>query len=234
MLSIRGLAVHYGIFQAIHDLDLDVLEGQTVSLLGANGSGKSTILKTVSGIKKPTRGEITFQGMRIDQEKPENIVRRGIGSIMEGRRLFPYMSVLENLKMGAFARRDKDLVRADLDKMFQRFPILKEKANERAGLLSGGQQEMVAVARGLMANPKFLIMDEPCQGLSPIMVKEIASIIHDIKSEGITILLVEHNVSIALGVADKVYILQNGRIRFEGNPSEFSENEFVQKVYLAG
>jgi branched-chain amino acid transport system ATP-binding protein len=118
--------------------------------------------------------------------------------------------------------------------MFQRFPILKEKANERAGLLSGGQQEMVAVARGLMANPKFLVMDEPCQGLSPIMVKEIASIIRDIKSEGMTILLVEHNVSIALGVADKVYILQNGRIRFEGNPDEFSENEFVQKVYLAG
>jgi branched-chain amino acid transport system ATP-binding protein len=142
--------------------------------------------------------------------------------------------VLENLKMGAFARSDKAAIRDDLDKMFQRFPILKEKANERAGLLSGGQQEMVAVARGLMANPKFLVMDEPCQGLSPIMVKEIASIIRDIKSEGMTILLVEHNVSIALGVADKVYILQNGRIRFEGNPDEFSENEFVQKVYLAG
>jgi branched-chain amino acid transport system ATP-binding protein len=228
------LSVHYGIFQAIHDLDLEVLEGQTVSLLGANGSGKSTILKTVSGIKKPTRGEISFEGNRIEAEKPENIVRLGIGSIMEGRRLFPYMTVLENLKMGAFARSDKAAIRDDLDKMFQRFPILKEKANERAGLLSGGQQEMVAVARGLMANPKFLVMDEPCQGLSPIMVKEIASIIRDIKSEGMTILLVEHNVSIALGVADKVYILQNGRIRFEGNPDEFSENEFVQKVYLAG
>lgn len=234
MLSIKGLSVHYGIFQAIHDLDLEVLEGQTVSLLGANGSGKSTILKTVSGIKKPTRGEISFEGNRIEAEKPENIVRLGIGSIMEGRRLFPYMTVLENLKMGAFARSDKAAIRDDLDKMFQRFPILKEKANERAGLLSGGQQEMVAVARGLMANPKFLVMDEPCQGLSPIMVKEIASIIRDIKSEGMTILLVEHNVSIALGVADKVYILQNGRIRFEGNPDEFSENEFVQKVYLAG
>jgi branched-chain amino acid transport system ATP-binding protein len=234
VLSIKGLSVHYGIFQAIHDLDLEVLEGQTVSLLGANGSGKSTILKTVSGIKKPTRGEISFEGNRIEAEKPENIVRLGIGSIMEGRRLFPYMTVLENLKMGAFARSDKAAIRDDLDKMFQRFPILKEKANERAGLLSGGQQEMVAVARGLMANPKFLVMDEPCQGLSPIMVKEIASIIRDIKSEGMTILLVEHNVSIALGVADKVYILQNGRIRFEGNPDEFSENEFVQKVYLAG
>ena len=234
MLRISGLSVHYGIFQAIHDLDLEVLKGQTVSLLGANGSGKSTILKTVSGIKKPTRGEIEFEGRRIDAEKPENIVRLGIGSIMEGRRLFPYMTVLENLKMGAFARTDKAAILQDIDNMYQRFPILKEKANERSGLLSGGQQEMVAVARGLMANPNLLLMDEPCQGLSPIMVKEIASIIRDIKSEGMTILLVEHNVSIALGVADKVYILQNGRIRFKGDPGEFSENEFVQKVYLAG
>ena len=234
MLSIKGLSVHYGIFQAIHELDMEVPEGKTVTLLGANGSGKSTILKTVSGIKKPTSGEIRFQEARIDGEKPENIVRWGIGSIMEGRRLFPYMTVIENLKMGAFARSDKIGIRDDLDGMLERFPILKEKANDRAGHLSGGQQEIVAVARGLMARPKLLVMDEPCQGLSPIMVKEIASIIRDIKSEGMTILLVEHNVSIALGVADKVYILQNGRMRFEGSPDDFSESEFVQKVYLAG
>ena len=234
MLSIKGLSVHYGIFQAIHELDMEVPEGETVSLLGANGSGKSTILKTVSGLKKPSSGEIRFQEARIDGEKPENIVRGGIGSILEGRRLFPYMTVIENLKMGAFARSDKNGIRDDLDGMLERFPILKEKANDRAGHLSGGQQEIVAVARGLMARPKLLVMDEPCQGLSPIMVKEIASIINDIKSEGMTILLVEHNVSIALGVADKVYILQNGRMRFEGNPDDFSESEFVQKVYLAG
>ena len=234
MLSIKGLSVHYGIFQAIHELDMNVPEGKTVTLLGANGSGKSTILKAVSGIKKPTSGEIRFQETRIDGEKPENIVRGGIGSILEGRRLFPYMTVIENLKMGAFARSDKDGIRDDLDGMLERFPILKEKANDRAGHLSGGQQEIVAVARGLMARPKLLVMDEPCQGLSPIMVKEIASIIRDIKSEGMTILLVEHNVSIALGVADKVYILQNGRMRFEGDPGDFSESEFVQKVYLAG
>lgn len=234
MLSIKGLSVHYGIFQAIHELDMEVPEGETVSLLGANGSGKSTILKAVSGLKKPSSGEIRFEDARIDGEKPENIVRGGIGSILEGRRLFPYMTVIENLKMGAFARSDKDGIRDDLDGMLERFPILKEKANDRAGNLSGGQQEIVAVARGLMARPKLLVMDEPCQGLSPIMVKEIASIIRDIKSEGMTILLVEHNVSIALGVADKVYILQNGRMRFEGNPDDFSENEFVQKVYLAG
>ena len=234
MLSIKGLSVHYGIFQAIHELDMEVPEGETVSLLGANGSGKSTILKTVSGLKKPSSGEIRFQETRIDGDKPENIVRGGIGSILEGRRLFPYMTVIENLKMGAFARSDKNGIRDDLDGMLERFPILKEKANDRAGHLSGGQQEIVAVARGLMARPKLLVMDEPCQGLSPIMVKEIASIINDIKSEGMTILLVEHNVSIALGVADKLYILQNGRMRFEGNPDDFSESEFVQKVYLAG
>ena len=234
MLSIKGLSVHYGIFQAIHELDMEVPEGETVSLLGANGSGKSTILKAVSGLKKPSSGEIRFQETRIDGEKPEDIVRWGIGSILEGRRLFPYMTVIENLKMGAFARSDKSGIREDLEGMLARFPILKEKANDRAGNLSGGQQEIVAVARGLMARPKLLVMDEPCQGLSPIMVKEIASIIRDIKSEGMTILLVEHNVSIALGVADKVYILQNGRMRFEGNPDDFSENEFVQKVYLAG
>jgi len=234
VLSIKGLAVHYGIFQAIHDLDMEIPEGQTVSLLGANGSGKSTILKAVSGLVQPTSGEITFSGKRIDGDKPENIVHMGIGSVMEGRRLFPYMSVLENLMMGAFSRRDKDGVAADLEHMFERFPILKEKANERAALLSGGQQEMVAVARGLMARPKLLVMDEPCQGLSPIMVKEIAGIIRDIHSDGMTILLVEHNVSIALGVADKVYILQNGTIRYEGNPDDFTEDEFVQKVYLAG
>ena len=234
MLSIRGLSVHYGIFQAIHELDMEVPEGETVSLLGANGSGKSTILKAVSELKKPSSGEIRFQEVRIDGEKPENIVRGGIGSILEGRRLFPYMTVIENLKMGAFARSDKDGIRDDLDGMLERFPILKEKANDRAGHLSGGQQEIVTVARGLMARPKLLVMDEPCQGLSPIMVKEIASIIRDIKSEGMTILLVEHNVSIALGVADKVYILQNGRMRFEGSPDDFSENEFAQKVYLAG
>lgn len=234
MLSIKDLSVHYGIFQAIHDLDMEVPEGKTVSLLGANGSGKSTILKTIAGLKQPTRGEIWFKGKRIDSEKPEKIVRMGIGSVMEGRHLFPHMTVLENLKMGAFARSDKEGISQDLDEMFRRFPVLREKANERAGLLSGGQQEMVAVARGLMARPKLLVMDEPCQGLSPVMVKEIASIIRDIKSEGMTILLVEHNVSIALGVADKIYILQNGRIRFEGNPDEFSEDEFVQKVYLAG
>ncbi len=234
MLSIKGLSVHYGIFQAIHDLDMEVGEGQTVSLLGANGSGKSTILKAVSGLKQPTAGEISFEGKRIDGDKPEHIVRLGIGSVMEGRRLFPYMSVLENLKMGAFARRDKDGIQADLEHMFELFPILREKAKDRAGLLSGGQQEMVAVARGLMARPKLLVMDEPCQGLSPIMVKEIASIIREIHGDGMTILLVEHNVSIALGVADKVYILQNGTIRYEGNPNDFTEDEFVQKVYLAG
>lgn len=234
MLSISGLSVHYGVFQAIHDLAMEVPIGQVVSLLGANGSGKSTILKTVSGLKTPTEGEIRFEGARIDGMKPEEIVRLGVGSVLEGRRLFPYMTVHENLRMGAFSRNDKDGIAQDVERLLERFPVLKEKLHERTGLLSGGQQEIVAVARGLMARPKLLIMDEPCQGLSPIMVKEIVRIIERIKQENMTILLVEHNVSVALGLADRVYILQNGRIRYEGDPRDFTADEFVQKVYLAG
>ena len=234
MLSIKNLSVHYGLFQIVNELDIDVPKGKIVSLLGANGSGKSTILKTISGLKKPSGGEIWFEGKRIDNEKPENIVRLGISSVMEGRHLFHQMTVLENLKMGAFARSDKEGISHDLDKMFHRFPALVKKSGERAGSLSGGQQEMVAVARSLMAKPKFLVMDEPCQGLSPVLVKDIANIIRDIKSEGITVLLVEHNLSVALGVADEIYLLRNGGIQFKGNPEEFSEDEFVQKVYLSG
>ena len=234
MLSIRGLSVHYGVFQAIHGLAMDVQAGQVVSLLGANGSGKSTILKAISGLKTPTEGEIRFEGARIDGMKPETIVRLGVGSVLEGRRLFPYMTVHENLRMGAFSRNDKAGIAEDVERLLARFPVLKEKLDERTGLLSGGQQEIVAVARGLMARPKLLIMDEPCQGLSPIMVKEIVRIIERIKQENMTILLVEHNVSVALGLADRVYILQNGRIRYEGDPRDFTADEFVQKVYLAG
>ena len=234
LLETRELTKRFGGLAAVDGLDFEVHRGEILGVIGPNGSGKSTILKTISGIKRRTRGEIRFEGTRIDEEKPENIVKMGIASVMKGRRLFPYMTVLENLRMGAFSRSDAAGVRETIDEMFARFPVLEEKAAERAGLLSDGQQEMVAVARGLMAKPKLLVMDEPCQGLSPIMVKEISSIIHDLKEEGMTILLVEHNVSVALGAADTVYILRNGQIRFEGKPDEFSQDEFVQKVYLAG
>ena len=234
MLKIKNLSVHYGVFQAVKDVDLEVPEGKVVSLLGANGSGKSTILKTISGLKSPSGGEIWFQDHRIDNIPSEKIVQLGIGHIPEGRRLFPYMTVMENIKMGAYSRNDKAEIANDLDDLLNRFPVLKEKANSRAGTLSGGQQELLAVARGLMARPKILLMDEPCQGLSPILVKEIGEVIKKIHRTGIALLLIEHNVSVALGVADKVYILRNGSVVFEGASSDFTEEEFTKKVYLAG
>lgn len=184
MLKLCNLSIHYGVFQAVKDVDLEVPEGKVVSLLGANGSGKSTILKTISGLKSPSQGEIWFQDKRIDGLPAEKIVQEGISHIPEGRRLFPYMTVLENIKMGAFTRADKEEIAKDLDDIMTRFPILKEKAKARAGNLSGGQQELLAVARGLMARPKILLMDEPCQGLSPIMVKETREVIKKINGGG--------------------------------------------------
>ena len=234
MLKTTNLSVHYGMLEAVKDVHLEIPEGKVVSLLGANGSGKSTILKAISGLKSPTHGEIWFQDKRIDGMPADKIVKLGISQIPEGRRLFPYMTILENLKMGAFSRKDKAEIIKDLDGVFERFPALKRRANTRAGNLSGGEQELLAIARGLMARPKLLLMDEPCQGLSPIMIQEIGEAITSINQSGITVILIEHNVSVALGLAHKVYILRNSSIVFEGSPTEFSADEFVKKVYLAG
>ena len=234
MLRINNLCVNYGMLEAVKDVSMVVPEGKVVSLLGANGSGKSTILKTVSGLKAPRQGEILFEDTRVDGMETEAIVDFGISQIPEGRRLFPYMTVLENLNLGAYVRSSKaevDKVRAEV---FERFPMLKKRSKVRASSMSGGEQELLAVARGLMSRPRMLLMDEPCQGLSPIMVKEIGKTIRALKESGITILLVEHNVSIALGVADHVYILRNGRIVFEGSPDAFSADEFTKRIYLAG
>lgn len=234
MLKITDLTVNYGMLEAVKNVLIQVPEGKVVSLLGANGSGKSTILKTISGLKAPRRGEIQFQSQRIDGMPIDEIVRLGIGHIPEGRRLFPYMTVLENLNMGAYTQNNKKEIARIRNELFESFPMLKDKTNLRAGVLSGGEQELLAVARALMAKPKFIMMDEPCQGLSPIVVKQIGKTIKHINESGVTILLVEHNVSIALGVADIVYILRNGTIIFEGSPADFSEDEFTKKVYLAG
>ena len=234
MLRINDLCVNYGMLEAVKDVSMVVPEGKVVSLLGANGSGKSTILKTVSGLKAPRQGEILFEDTRVDGMETEAIVEFGISQIPEGRRLFPYMTVLENLNLGAYVRSSKaevDKIRAEV---FERFPMLKKRSRVRASSMSGGEQELLAVARGLMSRPRMLLMDEPCQGLSPIMVKEIGKTIRALKESGITILLVEHNVSIALGVADHVYILRNGRIVFEGSPDSFSSAEFTKRIYLAG
>lgn len=232
-LSIRNLTVHYGPLMAVRGMSMEVEWGVIVSLLGANGSGKSTILKTISGIKRPTSGEVWFEGKRIDGLSPPQIVRLGIAQVPEGRRLFPYMTVLENLKMGAYSRKDKE-VKQTMEEMFEHFPVLKERRNYKAQTLSGGEQEMVAIARCLMARPRFLLMDEPLQGLAPLVIDEIERIIYGLNADGITLLLVEHNVHMALGLADKVYILDSGKVAHEGSPEEMSHTEYVQKVYLAG
>lgn len=232
-LSIRDLCVHYGSLEAVRGISMEVERGVIVSLLGANGSGKSTILKTISGIKRSTSGEVWFEGRRIDGLSPPKIVKLGIAQVPEGRRLFPYMTVLENLKMGAYSRKDKE-IKQTMEEMFEHFPVLKVRRNYEARTLSGGEQEMVAIARCLMARPRFLLMDEPLQGLAPLVIDEIERIIYGLNANGITILLVEHNVHMALGLADKVYILDSGKVAHEGSPEEMSHTEYVQKVYLAG
>ena len=234
MLKINDLCVNYGMLEAVKDVSMEVPEGKVVSLLGANGSGKSTILKTVSGLKAPREGEIRFEDTKVDGMEIDAIVELGISQVPEGRRLFPYMTVLENLNLGAYVRSSRAEVDKVREEVFERFPALKRRSRVRAHSMSGGEQELLSVARALMSRPKLLLMDEPCQGLSPIMVKEIGKTIRSLNESGITILLVEHNVSIALGVADHVYILRNGGIVFEGSPDAFSADEFTKRIYLAG
>ena len=234
MLKINDLCVNYGMLEAVKNVSMEVPEGKVVSLLGANGSGKSTILKTVSGLKAPREGEILFDDTRVDGMEIDAIVALGISQVPEGRRLFPYMTVLENLNLGAYVRSSKAEVARVREEVFERFPALKRRSRVRAHSMSGGEQELLSVARALMSRPRMLLMDEPCQGLSPIMVKEIGKTIRSLNESGITILLVEHNVSIALGVADHVYILRNGGIVFEGSPDAFSADEFTKRIYLAG
>ena len=234
MLKINDLCVNYGMLEAVKNVSMEVPEGKVVSLLGANGSGKSTILKTVSGLKAPRQGEILFEDTKVDGMEIDAIVELGISQVPEGRRLFPYMTVLENLNLGAYVRSSKAEVDKVREEVFERFPALKRRSRVRAHSMSGGEQELLSVARALMSRPKLLLMDEPCQGLSPIMVKEIGKTIRSLNESGITILLVEHNVSIALGVADHVYILRNGGIVFEGSPDAFSADEFTKRIYLAG
>ena len=234
MLKINDLCVNYGMLEAVKNVSMEVPEGKVVSLLGANGSGKSTILKTVSGLKAPRQGEILFEDRKVDGMEIDAIVELGISQVPEGRRLFPYMTVLENLNLGAYVRSSRAEVDKVREEVFERFPALKRRSRVRAHSMSGGEQELLSVARALMSRPKLLLMDEPCQGLSPIMVKEIGQTIRSLNESGITILLVEHNVSIALGVADHVYILRNGGIVFEGSPDAFSADEFTKRIYLAG
>ena len=234
MLSVRNIKVHYGKAMALDGVSLEVTDGSVVSLIGANGAGKSTVLRAISGLTPLTSGEIWFSGKRIDGMETTKIVKLGIVHIPEGRRLFPYLTVFSNIKLGASLRNDKVGIENDLQDVFKHFPILGERRDQLAGTLSGGEQQMLAVARGLMAKPKMILLDEPSIGLSPIMVDEIGEIIKSINQTGVTVLLVEQNISLAFGVASRGYVLQVGKVVLEGDVPDLKNSEAVKRAYLGG
>jgi branched-chain amino acid transport system ATP-binding protein len=234
MLSIKNIYVHYDALEAVSDISMEIPEGSITSLLGANGSGKSTVLRAISGLKKLTSGEIWLDEQRIDTVPAYKNAKYGIAHVPEGRGLFPYMSVIENLRIGAYLRKDKNQVRRDIEEIFGHFPILRERRNKQAGFLSGGEQETLAIARALMVKPKLLLLDEPLQGIAPVVQQEIANIILDLNKRGLAILMVEHNVHMALEISHDVYILELGKVILHGPPQDLSKTEYVQKIYLAG
>jgi branched-chain amino acid transport system ATP-binding protein len=234
LLRIENLEVYYGKAKAIEGVSLDVDEGEIVALVGANGAGKTTILRAVSGSTKPASGVILFGGNRIDGVPAHRIVRAGIAQIPAGRMIFANMTVLDNLKIGAYLRKDRQQIREDIDRIYEHFPVLKEKQFQSGGELSGGQQQMLAIARALMARPRLLLMDEPSVGLSPILVAEISSIIRDIHSRGMSILLVEQNCRMALKLAKRAYVMELGKISLAGDSAELADNEMVKRCYLGG
>lgn len=234
MLRVNDVDVYYGAIHALKTLSLEVEQGSIVTLIGANGAGKTTTLKTISGILRPRSGSVFFKDMDISKVAPEKIVGMGISQVPEGRRVFASMSVLENLEMGAYLRKDKKGIAEDMDNVFARFPRLQERRKQLAGTLSGGEQQMLAIGRALMARPQLLLMDEPSMGLAPLLVKEIFSIIKDINEKGTTILLVEQNAHMALSIADKAYVIETGEIVLKGSAEELLKSEDVKKAYLGG
>ena len=234
LLSVKSLTVHYGKAMAVDNISLEVSEGGVVTIIGANGSGKSTILKALSGLTPISSGEICFQGRRIDGMAPFHIVSLGLAHIPEGRRLFPYLTVLSNLKLGASLRTDTAGIKEDMDAAFDLFPLLAARRDQKAGTLSGGEQQMLAIARSLMAKPKLLLMDEPSLGLAPKVVNELVPIIRKINEKGVGVLLVEQNVPLALKVARRGYALQVGKVILEGSIDAFKGSDIVKKAYMGG
>ncbi len=232
LLEVKNLSVHYGKAQALRDVSLVVGDDEIVAIIGANGAGKTTILKSISGLVTATSGEIWFDGHKINRRPPEKIARRGIGICMEGRRLFPFMTVLENLQMGAFSRKDKNMINQDLERVFVQFPVLSERQNQKAGTLSGGEQQMLTIARTLMSKPKLLMLDEPSLGLAPIIVKNITRIIKDLNKNGLPILLIEQNAQMALTLAQRGYVLEVGAITTQGDTQSLRGNKHVKEAYL--
>jgi branched-chain amino acid transport system ATP-binding protein len=232
VLEVRDVHTYYGSIQALKGISLEVLEGQIVTLIGANGAGKSTTLRSINGLNRPRRGTITFRERDITSTPADQVVKMGISQAPEGRRLFPRMSVLENLEMGAFQRKDRSGIREDRDRVFELFPRLAERRHQKAGTMSGGEQQMCAIGRALMARPKLLLLDEPSMGLAPIFVEKIFEIVKEINEQGTPILLVEQNALMALDVADRGYVLETGRVALEGPAGELRQNEQVRKTYL--
>ena len=234
MLKIDDINVYYGAIHAIKGISLTVQQGEIVTLIGANGAGKSTTLRTISGLLKPKTGSITFQGQDIAGTPAHKIVGLGISQVPEGRRIFTEMTVMENLDLGAFIRKDKDGIAADKKHIFELFPRLEERQDQVAGTLSGGEQQMLAMGRALMSRPKLLLLDEPSMGLAPLLIKEIFSIIEDINKSGTTVLLVEQNANMALSIANRAYVLETGRITLSGDAKKLAASEDVRKAYLGG
>ncbi|KXT96152.1 ABC transporter ATP-binding protein / Branched-chain amino acid transport ATP-binding protein LivF [Streptococcus oralis] len=234
MLKVENLSVHYDMIQAVRDVSFEVNEGEVVSLIGANGAGKTTILRTLSGLVRPSAGKIQFLGKEIQKLPAQKIVAGGLSQVPEGRHVFPGLTVMENLEMGAFLKKNREENQANLKKVFSRFPRLEERKNQDAATLSGGEQQMLAMGRALMSTPKLLLLDEPSMGLAPIFIQEIFDIIQDIQKQGTTVLLIEQNANKALAISDRGYVLETGKIVLSGTGKELAASDEVRKAYLGG
>lgn len=234
MLEVKNLSVHYGMIQAVKDVSFYVNKGEIVSLIGANGAGKTTILKTLSGLVQPSQGELTFKDSNLLKKTPPKIVKSGLIQVPEGRHIFPGMSVSENLELGGFLSRDKAEEQRILEIVYNRFPVLRERMKQDAATLSGGEQQMLAIGRALMSKPDLLLLDEPSMGLAPIFIREIFNIIEEINQQGTTILLIEQNAKMALSISDRGYVLETGQVVLEGSGQVLLDSEDVQKAYLGG
>ena len=234
MLKVENLVVRYGMIEAVKGISFEVRDGEIVTLIGANGAGKTTTLHAISGLLKPASGSIMMDDVNLVKTPGYKIVTMGLAQVPEGRRVFAEQTVAENLALGAYFRKDKDNIQKDLDRVYELFPRLKERMKQPAGTLSGGEQQMLAMGRALMSSPKIMLLDEPSMGLSPLLVKEIFRIIVDINKSGTTVLLVEQNAKMALGIADRAYVLETGKITMEGTGAQLANDERVKKAYLGG
>ena len=234
MLKVTDLHVYYGAIHALKGISFELNEGEIVALIGANGAGKSTLLNTISGLLEAPRGKVEYLDEVISNTPPQDIVKKQVVQVPEGRKIFPKMSVIENLEMGAYFMKDNRQVQSKIDAMLERFPLIKDRRNQLGGTLSGGEQQMLAIARGLMADPKLMLLDEPSMGLAPVLVEEIFDVIEDINKQGTSILLVEQNAQMALSIADRAYVLETGSIVLEGNALDVMNNPMVIEAYLGG